>query len=235
MRGGIVGGAYEGDIAVQDVCRDTTAGQTLNRKCDRYAGCSVSGLEIMSLTSAFQTNRCGESLKRQTQFFAKRLDVHTREFAQSEQTCNLDVRTVRDDTLPARSHNAIMAKTHQDPDRYDDQRAKSGWYLGAWRAFRKMTLQELATSMNTSRGQISDLENGAINKRGVQTRYNRDWLELACRSLDVSAGDLIDTNPFREEPKFAAVRRAFPDLDDGALKRLIGFAEVMRDEPERAA
>lgn len=182
----------------------------------------------MNLTTALQTDFGAKGLQREPEFFSKRSDVHAPWFAQSEHSSKSDVRTIRDDRLLRRSQNASMPRAPQSAEKYDELRSRSGWYLGAWRTFRRLTLQDLATAMNTSRGQVSDLENGATNKRGVQTRYNRDWLELACAALDVSAGDLIDTNPLREEPRYAAVRRAFPDLNQDDLDQLVGFADVMR-------
>lgn len=107
-----------------------------------------------------------------------------------------------------------MAKKMKSPEHYDELKAVSGWYLAAWRDLRGLSQQTMADAMETSKGQISDLENGAVNKKGIPTRYNRDWLEKACAALEVAAGDLLDTNPAREEPKFAALRRAFPGLSD---------------------
>jgi transcriptional regulator with XRE-family HTH domain len=120
-----------------------------------------------------------------------------------------------------------MARSPKSPEAYDKLRQESGWYLAAWRAHRNLTLETLAVAMETSRGQISDLENGATNKKGVQTRYNRDWLEKACAALEVAAGDLIDTNPFREEPRFAAIKRAFPELSSQDVEQLVFFADGM--------
>lgn len=105
-----------------------------------------------------------------------------------------------------------MARKMKLPEHYDALKAASGWYLAAWRDYRGLSQQSLADEMETSKGQVSDLENGAVNKKGIQTRYNRDWLEKACRALEVAAGDLLDTNPAREEPRYAALRRAFPGL-----------------------
>jgi len=110
---------------------------------------------------------------------------------------------------------------------YDRLREASGWYLAAYRDRAGLSLEALADEMGTSRGQISDLENGAVNKRGIRTRYNRDWLELACKALNVVAGDLLDTNPFREDPKFAALRRAYPSLTDKDLGVLKAAADQL--------
>jgi len=120
-----------------------------------------------------------------------------------------------------------MARKPLSADEYDRMKEQSGWYLRAYRDRAGLTLDALAEEMGTTKGQVSDLEQGAVNKKGVKTRYNRDWLELACRALDVAAGDLIDTNPFREEPRFAALRRAFPGLSASDAASVAVLAESM--------
>lgn len=112
-------------------------------------------------------------------------------------------------------------------EEYDRLREESGWYLAAYRDRAGLSLEALADEMKTSRGQVSDLENGAVNKRGIRTRYNRDWLESACKALEVAAGDLLDTNPFREDPKFAALRRVYPGLTDKDLGVLKAAADQL--------
>ncbi|MFC7378238.1 helix-turn-helix domain-containing protein [Brevundimonas sp. GCM10030266] len=121
-----------------------------------------------------------------------------------------------------------MAKKLKPADHYDDLKQASGWYLAAWRDVKGLSQQALADAMETSKGQVSDLENGAINKKGQQTRYNRDWLEKACAALEVAAGDLLDTNPAREEPKYAALRRAFPGLSEKDAETVSRLADDLR-------
>ena len=166
------------------------------------AGRAPPGLKVVNGAAALQPDGVSKRVEREAEFFAERADVHTSSFAQSEHSGKPRVRTIRDDTPSLRSHNASMARAPKDPAHYDELRDVSGWYLSAWRSFRNLTLQDLAAEMDTSRGQVSDLENGATNSRGIQTRYNRDWLEKACKALDVAAGDLIDTNPYSSQPRF---------------------------------
>ena len=112
-------------------------------------------------------------------------------------------------------------------EEYDRLREVSGWYFAAYRDLAGLSLEAAAEAMETSKGQISDLENGATNKRGIQTRYNRDWLEKACAAFNVAAGDLLDTNPFREDRRFAALRRAYPGLSDNDLETVKAVADTM--------
>lgn len=120
-----------------------------------------------------------------------------------------------------------MAKRPLSVEEYDRLKSQSGWYLRAYRDRAGLSLESLAEEMGTSKGQVSDLENGAVNKKGVRTRYNRDWLESACVALGVAAGDLLDTNPFREEPKFAALRRVFPGLTATDAESVAVLADSM--------
>lgn len=180
------------------------------------------------MTFGAQADAGSESLLRQTHFFSKRCDVHEREFAQSEHLRKRLVRTTTDDTERSGSHNANMAKKLKTPEHYDELKAKSGWYLAAWRDLAGLNQATLAEAMGTSKGQLSDLETGAINSRGVQTRYNRDWLEKACSALNVAAGDLLDTNPARDEPRFAALKRAFPGLSEKDAEAVSRLADDLR-------
>lgn len=114
-----------------------------------------------------------------------------------------------------------MARAPKSPSHYAELRARSGWYAAAWRSYRGLSQQELADELQTSKGQVSDLETGA------KTRFNRDWLEKWCAALDVRAGDLIDTNPFAETPRFAAMKRAFPSLSEQDVGALVQMAEAL--------
>lgn len=179
------------------------------------------------MTLARQADPHSERFLREAKVFAEGGDVHAQKFAQSEPLRNRSVRTLRDDAPWRRSHNTNMAKKLRSADHYDALKSSSGWYLAAYRDLAGLTLEALAEAMGTSKGQVSDLETGAVNKRGIPTRYNRDWLEAACQALDVAAGDLLDTNPVREEPRFAALRRAFPGLSSDDAASVAVLAESM--------
>lgn len=121
-----------------------------------------------------------------------------------------------------------MARPNRDPAEYDLLKERSGWYAAAWRDYRGLTVQDLAAELETSRGYVSDMETGAIDKRGVQKRFNRDWLERYCRALDVAAGDLIDTNPFRQDARFSAIKAAYPLLDETDRDALASMVATLR-------
>lgn len=110
-----------------------------------------------------------------------------------------NVRNLRDDFASGGSHNAAMAKKPRKPrlEQYDAYREASGWYLAAWRDTRGLTLEDLAGEVGTSKGVVSDLETGALRSNGqLAQRFNKDDLAKFCRALDVTAGFLIDVNPF---------------------------------------
>ncbi len=126
----------------------------------------------------------------EAQFNAEVCDLHGSVFAYCEHRGNRRVRNTRADNPQRLSHNANMAKRELGPVDYEALREASGWYAAAWRDFKKITQQELADEVGSSRGQISDLETGA------KTRYNRDWVRKFSEALDVRPGFLIDVNPF---------------------------------------
>lgn len=116
----------------------------------------------------------------------------------------------------------------RDSAEYDTLRERSGWYAAAWRDYRNLSLQDLADELGTSRSYLSDMETGAVDKQGKQKRFNRDWLDRFCKALDVRAGDLIDTNPFNQDPRFAAIQAAYPMLDDTDRDALASMVETLR-------
>jgi len=130
-------------------------------------------------------------------------------FAYHEQKRKLRVRNTPADNRRGISHNANMAKRDLGPVDYEALREASGWYAAAWRDYRKITQQELADEISSSRGQVSDLETGA------KTRFNRDWVKKFSEALRVRPGFLIDVNPFTmwegEEQLVATIRKLSPD------------------------
>lgn len=221
----------ESNFRIERSSFDAALAQSLNLQGDPNTR-GTRPLKLANVALAFQPDAQSKRLLRQAKFFSERDDVHIQTFAQSEHSRNANVRTPADDTVWSRSHNANMAKKMKQPEHYDALKAASGWYLAAWRDLRGLSQQALADEMDTSKGQVSDLENGAVNKKGQPTRYNRDWLEKACAALGVAAGDLLDTNPAREEPKFAALRRAFPGLSEKDAETVSRLAD---DLVERSA
>jgi transcriptional regulator with XRE-family HTH domain len=118
-----------------------------------------------------------------------------------------------------------MAKRPRKPrlDQYEAYKTASGWYLAAWRDHRGLTLDELAAEMESSKGFISDLETGAVDKDGKQRRYNRDLLAKAAAALDVTMGYLVDVNPFTVDGQFTegvSVIRSLDERDQAEVFRL---------------
>ncbi|WP_338575783.1 helix-turn-helix transcriptional regulator [Brevundimonas olei] len=121
-----------------------------------------------------------------------------------------------------------MAKKTRDSAEYDILRERSGWYAAAWRDYRNLSLQDLADELGTSRSYLSDMETGAVDRNGKMKRFNRDWLDRFSKALDVRAGDLIDTNPFDQDPRFTAIKAAYPMLDETDREALASMVETLR-------
>lgn len=126
----------------------------------------------------------------EAKFSAEVSDLHAPVFAYCEHVRKGRVRNTHADNRVRLSQHANMAKRDLGPVDYEALREASGWYAAAWRDFKKITQQELADEVGSSRGQVSDLETGA------KTRYNRDWVKKFSDALGVRPGFLIDVNPF---------------------------------------
>jgi len=101
-------------------------------------------------------------------------------------------------------------------------RANSGWWLAAWRDYVGMTLLELAEAMDTSKGQVSDLETG-----NGTARYNRDWVERAAKALSIPQGYLMDVNPFAADEVLERMISAYRDLEDDERATAAGMVELL--------
>ncbi len=81
---------------------------------------------------------------------------------------------MRDDQIIYLSQNGAMAKQR--------------WFLKEWRKHRGYSQQRLADMLETSKGYISDLENG-------NRPYNQDFLERLSDALMCTPADLIMRDP----------------------------------------
>lgn len=69
---------------------------------------------------------------------------------------------------------------------------KHPFYLREWRKHRGLTQQQLADRLDSSKGYVSDLENG-------KRRYNQDLLEALAYALMCEPADLLIRNPLQED------------------------------------
>jgi transcriptional regulator with XRE-family HTH domain len=121
-----------------------------------------------------------------------------------------------------------MAKRVRKPrlEKYEAMRQASGWYLGAWRDYRELSMEELAAEVGTSKGMVSDLESGALDSKGaVAQRFNRDWVEKFAVALNTTGGFLIDVNPFGERADMAEVTDGYRRLDKEGQEAVLALVE----------
>jgi transcriptional regulator with XRE-family HTH domain len=120
---------------------------------------------------------------------------------------------------------------------YEVLKLASGWYLRAWRDYKRLTLDEVADEVNarrpdkapqTKRGMIGDLENGV-------KRFNRDWLEELSAALDVTPGWLIDVNPMAEPSGVQAVQLAYSRLSRQDQQRVNDYLELLQSNAAKAS
>jgi transcriptional regulator with XRE-family HTH domain len=208
------------NVGVQFSRAKPAAGDLLDLNGDPDAR-RLACFKFADMTLAPQPQARREGFLREAKVFSEGSNVHPQRFAHDELMRKGSIRALRDDRKASWSHTANMAKKSKSPDHYRTLREKSGWYAAAWRDFRGLSQQEIADEVETSKGMVSDLETAA------NRRYNKDWLEKWCAALNVAAGDLIDTNPFVEEPRFAAMRRAFPGLGAKDVEALTDMAAAL--------
>lgn len=110
---------------------------------------------------------------------------------------------------------------------YDDKRRLSGWYLAAWRAFRGVSGDVIAEAINSSKGYVSDLENG-------KKRFNRDHLEAAAAALDVPRGHLLDVNPYKINSEWLELQARVEALPPGDVERATQALNLVLGELRRA-
>ncbi len=123
-----------------------------------------------------------------------------------------------------------MAKRPRKPrqlEQYEAYKQASGWYLAAWRDHRGLTLDELAAEMETSKGFISDLETGAVDKDGKRRRYNSDLLAKAAAAVDTTMGFLVDVNPFTVDGDFTRRVSMIRELDARDRDEVFRLADTL--------
>ena len=180
------------------------------------------------MTLASQPDQGRELFLRQIELAPKRDQIHADTFPHGEHLRKPEVPVWRDDMQKPWSHNGNMATIKRTKEDYDAFREASGWYAAAWRDHRGMTLHELAVAVGSSRGFVSDMETGAVEKSGRRKRFNVDWLAKYCEALNVKAGDLIDTNPFEQDPRFAAISQTYAQLDEEGREYLAEMAGALK-------
>ena len=132
------------------------------------------------------------------------------------------------DTAATVSHNRNMAgKRWNREEHYEAYRAASGWYLAAWRDFRKLTLDDLAAAIGTSKGHVSDLETGASRPDRPIRRFNRDTVDSMARALGTTGGRLIDMNPFTVDEATDQFATVFGELDPLQKRAVLELATTL--------
>lgn len=117
------------------------------------------------------------------------------------------------------------ARRSRPAEVYEDYRAKSGWYLAAWRDHAGLTLEDLAAELGRSKGYISDLETGAVRAGRPATRFNRDLIEQVAAVVGTTGGRLIDVNPFSLNERMERLSSVIAKLDEAGQQAVLSMAE----------
>jgi transcriptional regulator with XRE-family HTH domain len=87
-------------------------------------------------------------------------------------------------------------------------------YLREWRKFRKLTQQELADRLDTSKSVISDMERGEL-------QLSPKWARRIAPILNVSPGYLLDHDPEKLDTDIIDIWARIPERDRETAKRVL--------------
>lgn len=104
---------------------------------------------------------------------------------------------------------------------YQALREKSGWYAAAWRDFNRLSLDELAAEVGTSKSHVSDMERG-------EKPWHSEWLVTFSRALNTRPGHLIDVDPFAVAPDAEAFLADFNQLDERGRRIVLASLRAAR-------
>lgn len=90
-----------------------------------------------------------------------------------------------DDTPPIDRRRRPRVRPANDHDEWGPHGAN---FLRQWREDRQHTLESLAIELGTTKGTISQLENG-------KRRLNSTWLKKLATALHCEPGDILSTDP----------------------------------------
>lgn len=100
--------------------------------------------------------------------------------------------------------NMSRARTARSLETLSDLRRTSGWWLAAWRDYRKLSQDEVAAETGIKKSALSELENGRVRKDGRKPRFNRDTIVSLANALGITEGMLFDVNPYEANPQWMA-------------------------------
>ena len=112
-------------------------------------------------------------------------------------------------------------------EQLEEYRSASGWYLAAWRDFRGLTLESLASELGSTKGYVSDLETGVRRNGRPATRYNRDLVDSISALLGITGGHLLDLNPYRERDDKMKLTDMMASMAPANIKALIQISKVL--------
>lgn len=105
-----------------------------------------------------------------------------------------------------------------------DMDEKRPHYLREWRLFRKMTQEQLAEAVGTSKSQISELER-------FNLQLSPKWLRRLAPILGVQQGHILDHDPDDLDSDIIDIWARIPERDrETAARVLRGFARTGTDD-----
>jgi transcriptional regulator with XRE-family HTH domain len=87
-------------------------------------------------------------------------------------------------------------------------------FLREWREFRKLTQDELADRVGTSKSVISDMERGKL-------QLSPKWLRRFAPVLDAQPGHILDHDPKDLDTDIIDIWTHIPDRDKATARRVL--------------
>lgn len=97
---------------------------------------------------------------------------------------------------------------------YNHDMERPPHYLREWRSFRRMTQQELADAIGTSKSAISDLERGVL-------QLSPKWLNRLAPVLKTQPGHILDHDPEELDNDIIDIWSRIPERDKEQARRVL--------------
>lgn len=127
------------------------------------------------------------------------------------------------------SHPVNMPRKIADRDieTLEDLRRTSGWYLAAWRQYRRLSLDDLSAETGVRKSALSEIENGAVRKNGQKPRFNRDTIVSLINALGITEGMMFDVNPYTANPAWMSQYDALRAQGDGKAATALSLMDAL--------
>lgn len=124
--------------------------------------------------------------------------------------------TDEDFKVPGQSRRRL---TEDEAQRFKSAAERYGVFALAWRAYKNLEIQDVASESGLTAGTVSDIEQGLLEPDAQQ-------LAALARTFSTNAG-LLRTNPFETNERVAQLVSITDGLDPTDIQTLVDMAETL--------